>query len=154
MLRLTQFLSVFVLSLALISPLAHARESVPVINHENVTWTNSKGMDMAEIRNRIMQAAQSKKWTVSPGPSADSLIGTLVVRNKHTVRVEISYGASAFSVKYLDSINMNYKIEEPNLQPDPFGYGQEVRKPFAVIHPFYNRWVQELVDTIRQQLQN
>lgn len=120
---------------------AHARTPVPIVDHENQIWArpDNKALDLNEVKNRILKAGQEKSWSITPGSTENTLIGTLVVRGKHTVRVTITYSAATFSVKYLDSINMNYKA------PEAGGVG--------VVHPFYNRWAEELVNQIRSQLQ-
>jgi hypothetical protein len=57
------------------------------------------------------------------------------VRN-HTVIVDIVPGPDSYSVRYADSINMKYGVENGS----------------PVIHPFYNKWVDELIDSIRVEL--
>ena len=70
-------------------------------------------------------------------PTSDgNLLATVVVRNKHTVRVAISNTATDFTVKYHSSIDM-----------------KETKTPEGLtIHPFYNRWVGDLVKAIKDGL--
>jgi hypothetical protein len=65
------------------------------------------------------------------------MTATLMVRGKHTMRTEIQYSPQNFSVRYLDSTNMNYEPAGPS---------------GALIHPNYNKWVQSLVDSIRARV--
>jgi hypothetical protein len=65
------------------------------------------------------------------------MTATLMVRGKHTMRTEIQYSPQNFSVRYLDSTNMNYEPASPS---------------GALIHPNYNKWVQSLVDSIRARV--
>lgn len=144
---IARVLLAFALTLSTLS-VAHARTPVPIVNHENVIWArpDGKALEVNEVKSRIIKAGQEKSWSIVPGSAENSLIGTLVVRGKHTVRVSIVYGASTFSVKYLDSINMNYKAPEA-------GSTEAQTAPLGVVHPFYNRWAEELVTSIRNQLQ-
>ena len=51
------------------------------------------------------------------------------MRGKHTAIVEIPYSASGFSIKYRDSVNLNYRKDDNGVE---------------MIHPNYNRWVEKL----------
>lgn len=137
------------------APSVHARNPEPIINYEKVTWPRSDKIPLGlnEIRARISQAAQDKGWSIAPGTTENTLISTLVVRNKHTVKVVIGYDTTSFNVTYQDSINMKHGIVEPSLMPDPLNPGQEKKNPYEVIHPFYNDWVKTLVNSIQAQLQ-
>lgn len=123
-----------VLSLAAISASAQ-RMPVPIVNHDNLVVT--KAASAADVKKAIMAAAEAtgRKWVVSE-PSPGRLVATYHVRT-HTVTTEIRYSATHFSVAYADSINMKYG-------PGADGKG--------VIHPFYNQWVQEFVQSIRLEL--
>jgi hypothetical protein len=114
------------------------RHPVPVINYENVPFTNatSSPLDNARIKEAIKSAAAVKQWSVVEQGDG-RMLATLNVRGKHTVVIEIVYLPERFSVFYKDSTNMKYS-------PGPDGKG--------MIHPFYNRWVQELKEAIRLSL--
>jgi hypothetical protein len=117
---------------------AMARQTVPVINYENLPLTTASGRapTAAQVKQAIQSAAGARQWTlVDQGPGR--MLATLQVRGKHTVVTQISYSADKLSVTYSDSTNMNYA-------PGPDGKG--------AIHPFYNRWVQDLTDAIRLTL--
>lgn len=123
------------LATALVSTSVLAREAVPIGNHINVAIiTSGKPASADKIKQAIMAAAAAQKWNISetqPG----TLTATLQVRGKHTVVVDIPYTADHFSVKYKDSVNMKY----------------EVKDNVPVIHPFYNKWVQQLVYAIHAE---
>jgi hypothetical protein len=129
---LTRILRLFPLVLALFALNAHARGGVPLLNHENVAVSDSKGQpaSAAQIRAAIATAAASHGWQLSAS-GASSMVATLHVRGKHSVSTDVDWAAGTFSVKYRDSVNMNYSGNE--------------------IHPNYNRWVQQLVNTIRAE---
>lgn len=117
---------------------AAQRMPIPIVNHEDVAITPASGQrpTQAQVKQAIQSAASAKQWEVTDqGPGR--MLATLHVRGKHTVVTEISYSPEKFSLVYKDSINMKYS-------PGPDGMG--------VIHPFYNRWVQDLKEAIRTSL--
>jgi hypothetical protein len=124
--------------LAFASLNAVARTPVPVINHENVSISSPTGkpLSMAQVKQAIHNAAAAKQWSVvDQGPG--KILATLHVRGKHTAVTQITYSPDKYSVVYNDSQNLNYS-------GGPDGRG--------TIHPFYNRWVQDLSEAIRLSL--
>lgn len=116
---------------------AVARDSVPIVNYDNVAVATSSGKAASaeQVRQAITAAAAGKGWTVAEQGDG-KLQATIVVRGKHTVVVDIAYAADKYALTYKDSINMNL-IERD---------GQKL------IHPFYNKWVQTLKEAIRLEL--
>ena len=117
---------------------AHAqRQPVPVVNFENqpITRVDGKRLTADEVRRAIQNAANAHYWTLAQA-GENNLLATLIVRNKHTVIVNIEYQPDKFSVRYHSSVNMKAGKD----------HGQDV------IHPFYNRWAQTLCDAIRIEL--
>lgn len=131
------FKSAVLVFAAILSLNASARDSVPIVNYDNVAVaTNSgKAPNAEQVKQAIAAAAASKGWTVAPAGDG-KLQATIVVRGKHTVVVDIAYAADKYTLTYKDSINMNL-IERD---------GQKL------IHPFYNKWVQTLKEAIRLEL--
>ncbi|HEX7888421.1 MAG TPA: hypothetical protein VF522_03595 [Ramlibacter sp.] len=124
---------------ATVLPASAQRLPVPIVNPGNLSAAAAPGRQLKaeDVKKAILAAALAteRKWAiteVAPG----RMIATYHVRT-HTVTSEIHYTAADFSVFYRDSINMKYA-------PGPDGKG--------VIHPFYNQWVQELVQAIRIEL--
>jgi hypothetical protein len=113
------------------------RQPVPIINYENVQITSPTGqLTTEQVKAAILSAAGAKQWLLSDqGPGR--MLATLHVRGKHTVVTEIIYSQDKFSILYKDSMNMKYA---PGLD----GKG--------LIHPFYNRWAQDLKEAIRTSL--
>jgi hypothetical protein len=113
---------------------AFARDPVQIIDFKDQTilTTGGKTMTPALVRDAIIRAATSLGWALAPDGD-QKFVGTLVVRNKHTVVVDISYAPDKFSVAYRSSINMKY----------------DVIRGVPIIHPFYNDWARKLVDAIR-----
>ena len=132
-------LAAMLVVMAIAAPPAQARSPVPIVAHENLAITTGSGRTPAEedVKKAITAAAATTKypWSVTAG-EAGTLVATAVVRGKHTVSVNIKYSATHYSVSYRDSINMKYKVADG----------------VAKIHPFYNDWVQELIDAINAEL--
>jgi hypothetical protein len=127
------------LAFVVVAPLVQARSTVPVIERENVSVTTGSGkpVNNEALKRAIIDggAAGARKWEVVPAADGRSLRGTYKVRN-HTVVVDIFPGPASYSVKYADSINMKYGVENGS----------------PTIHPFYNKWVDELIESIRVEL--
>jgi hypothetical protein len=134
--KILRLFLVAVLSLASLQAMAQ-RQPVPIINHENIPVQAASGKQLTaeQVKKAIMTASAPRDWTISEaGPG--KLVGTLHVRGKHTIVVEIAYSGSQYSIKYRDSTNMKYVPDGAT----------------GTIHPFYNRWVDELRAAIRDQL--
>lgn len=143
---------------ALFCSAAHARPTVPVINHLDVPVMTSSGNPVTadQVRDTIAKAAEKKGWAVMRSPNSELLSAKLVVRNKHTIIVSISYSAERFSIKYQDSINMNYSLSDgpqntgSYMQYTETASGTPAGTP--LIHPFYNNWVNDLLKSISEEL--
>lgn len=117
---------------------AMATHPVPIINYEGIAVSGPAGQQVTEIqvKQAIQNAASAKQWEIADeGPGR--MLATLRVRGKHFVSTQISYSAEKISLVYKDSINLNYS-------PGADGQG--------LIHPSYNRWVQNLKEAIRASL--
>lgn len=110
------------------------RQPVPIIDHENIQFTTGKGVPLSidEVKNAITVGAGAGKrvWTVS-NLDGNRLLATYNVRT-HSISVNISYTEKSYSIKYANSVNMKYGTVDGA----------------RVIHPFYNRWVDELMASI------
>ena len=124
-----RILRLFALALALFALNAQAR-TAGMGNFDNLPVTNAKGepASPAQMKAAVIQGAAARGWTLSDIRN-DRAIATIQVRGKHTVTTDVLFTAGQVSVKYKDSVNMNYTGNE--------------------IHPNYNAWVQNLVDSIR-----
>jgi hypothetical protein len=89
------------------------------------------GMSREQVRDAITQAAKLRQWTVQE-QSQTELLATLVIRNKHSATVTISYDTQRYAIAYRDSTNLDYED------------GQ--------IHENYNAWVTKLDRTIQKEL--
>lgn len=134
--KFVRLLLIAALSFASLQALAQ-RQPVLIVNHENILVERPGGKaTAAEVKQAIMAAANAtgRQWVISE-PNPGRLLATYHVRT-HTVVTEITYSAERFSVVYHDSVNMKYTPSS--------GTG--------LIHPFYNRWVEDFVMAIRTQL--
>lgn len=126
---------VLALLLALtVSMPATARPPVAVVDYYNQPIATTT---VDNVRRAISTAAANRRWTLSEN-GAGHMIATLVIRNKHTIVIDIRYTGSTLDLRYRDSENLNYT---------KFDNGARV------IHPAYNTEVKALLDAINAQLQ-
>jgi hypothetical protein len=120
--------------LTLLAAPAFARSAVPLVEFPDQALTAPPGKTLTDgdVREAIVRAAKSLDWKLSPEGDR-KFVATLVVRNKHTIAVNVVYAAEKVSVTFQSSINMKY----------------EVKDGVAMIHPYYNDWTRKLVDAIR-----
>jgi hypothetical protein len=137
---------IVVMFLALVAAGANAQRQPEIaIDYVNETWPrpDSKQLTGDQVRQAIRAAIAEHKaergypWQVEPA-SDGNLLASTTVRNKHTVRVAISNTATTFSVVYNSSVNMK-ATKDPS-------------STATMIHPFYNRWVGDLVKAIKDEL--
>ncbi|MCB5183722.1 hypothetical protein LG201_00700 [Methylobacillus gramineus] len=121
----------------LIAPPVLARAVTAVINYEDVPIISASGKSLqaSDVEQAIITGAGINQWTISRSENGE-LIATLVVRDKHTIAVNIPYTADKYSILYRSSDNMKYDVK----------YG------VPSIHPFYNKWVSALKSSIDREL--
>ena len=114
-----------------------ARSPAPIINYENIVVTTGSGKSLIseQVNQAIVTAAGVKNWTIA-FQTEETLQATLNVSGKHTIVIEVTYSADKYSLLYKESTNMKYGVR----------HGQ------PVIHPHYNKWVQDFRSTIRTEL--
>lgn len=117
------FLCVLTTSVAFI----HGREIMTPTRDVSINEVSAK-----EVRKAIMRACTLLTW-VPKEKDKNTIRATILVRNKHTVVVDIPYTAKSYSIKYVNSVNMD-------------------AKPNGTIHKNYNNWVIRLADTINREL--
>lgn len=132
------YLFLVTMTAALFHMTAFARASVPIINHVDIAIASYSGkpLTLESVKKIIQIAGEQSQWQFADGAEKNSLTGTLVVRNKHTISVNIHYSVDKYSITYRDSLNMNFKVDS---------LGQQL------IHPKYNLWVEGLIANIRIQ---
>ena len=131
----------FVLPLALLAvvALAGCRGTVPIQNVNNVSYgaagyTATTPLTLEQYEQAIIRAGSMRGWVFErAGPG--HLVGTNVVRGKHTAVVDITFNTETFSITYKDSNNLKYDSAKQK------------------IHPNYNTWVDLLKVDIQTELQ-
>ncbi len=134
--------AMFLLGLALVAlTTATACTSVPIANIENqaIVRADGKTLTAEQVKRAIIRAGSNRRqnWSISEEKEGH-LVGTLVVRGKHTAMVDILYSATRFNIRYRDSTNLNFEK------------GKDDRD---VIHRRYNKWVNDLYRAIMTEIQ-
>ncbi len=121
--------------LALAGAAAAAVLTDEVENFENVPirTVGGKAFSSAEVRDAIVAAATVRQWKIDY-VRAGVMIGRLNVQGKHLAEVSIFYSPERYSVVYRDSVNLGYRATD------------------STIHPSYNKWVRQFVQSIDQSL--
>ncbi|WP_374675230.1 hypothetical protein [Ideonella sp.] len=150
-------------------PAAHAqRTPVPVMDFIDVpvSLATDRPQTAETVQAAFLRAAPRRGWQVQP-EAPGTLKGVYEKGEKHRVVVAITYDAQRYSVRYVDSVNMKYGDAPMELsvarstrvaaaeQRAMFMDRPEsaYAKPSAfVIHPFYERWVHELLSAVRSEL--
>lgn len=114
-----------------------ARSTVPAINLDNIAITSASGalLKASDVEQAIIAAAALNQWSVTKKDPGE-IIARLVVRNKHTIEVKIPYTETQYSLLYYNSDNMKYELKDGT----------------TYIHPFYNKWVAALRESIDREL--
>lgn len=124
---------------ALAATAAHARSPVPIVARENVPLVtgSTTPADADTIRKTIVRAGATsvRKWDIVPAPDGKGLLATTRWDN-HMLVVRVESSGSSYSVRYEDSVNLKYSIKDG--------------KP--VIHPAYNKVVEDLINAIRAEM--
>ncbi|MSP98318.1 MAG: hypothetical protein EXR29_14110 [Betaproteobacteria bacterium] len=145
------FRIVFALFLGVISTTAVAQRAlVPIIDYKDISVAKSSDKPVAvdQVKGAIVAAGKSLQWDMAFAANS-GLVGTLVVRNKHTISVDISVVPGMYSIKYRSSINMKYADAATDLTYWNL-YKSAAGGP--VIHPRYNQWVQALKSAMDAEL--
>lgn len=103
----------------------------PVLNIEDTAIvTTAENITVKNITQAIVRAGSSLGWAMKK-KGDNEIIGILHLR-KHMATVSIKYTTGLYSIKYVDSLNLNYDGTN--------------------IHGNYNGWVQNLNTAIQTQL--
>lgn len=138
----------FLLFIVIISA-AHARSAVPIVNHNNVAIPVSadRQIPVDQIKQAFIAGGARLGWVFSDSGERQ-LTGNLNVRNKHSVTIEVNIEPASYSIKYKDSTNMKYGVEKKYVMEKGNASIQDV----AVIHPFYNNWIDNLIYEVNLEL--
>lgn len=97
--------------------------------------TNGQAPTVAAIDDAMRRALAEHEWTIKAAEPG-RIHAALVVRTKHFVEVEIRFDASKYSIVYLSSVNLNYRLDSKGER----------------IHPNYHKWVRWLADSFLANL--
>jgi hypothetical protein len=114
------------------------REPQPVRDREDIaTAPDGKPLDAQALQKAVLAAGAKRQWRMAPAGDGKSIRGAYSWNNnKHTIMVDIVPTSSGYVVKYGDSVNMKYAV----------------RDGVPVVHPFYYRHVDDLMQAIRSEL--
>jgi hypothetical protein len=109
------------------------RPNIPVVTG------SGKSVNQEELTRAIINgaAAGKRKWEVVPAGDGKSLKALYKVR-AHAVWLNIVPGPDSYSIQYADSVGMKYRLDNGT----------------PLIHGNYNKWVEELIDSITVELKN
>ena len=120
---------------------ATACTSVPIVNVEDQVIARSDGKTLTaeQVKRAIIRAGTQRRqpWSISEEKEGH-LVGTLVVRGKHTAVVDILYSGTRLNIGYRDSNNLNF---------------EKGKDGPGVIHRRYNEWVNDLLRAIMIEIQ-
>lgn len=103
----------------------------PIRNVDNdPVVTASRTATTSDVERAIIRAGASLGWVMTP-VKPGLIAGRLALRN-HTAVVDVTYDSKAFSIKYKDSVNLDYADGN--------------------IHKNYNGWIENLEREIRANL--
>jgi len=128
--------SLLVVAIGFVQPVA-ARTNVPLIHPAPIAVATASGKPVTpeQVRGAILGGAVSKGWQPSDaGPG--KITANILVRNKHRVVLDIAYDTRQITITYRESTNLDYEMVDGK----------------ALIHPNYNRWIQNLIQGIRVEL--
>lgn len=116
------------LVLATLLGLAQARSAVPLVEPDRVAlMSGATALTPALVKHAVVRGGARHGWVV-----AKEEPGRLQLKynkqDKHEVVVDVSFDATGFLIRYVASTNMKFE----NATGGP------------VIHPFYNKWVENL----------
>ncbi len=121
-------------ALALALPPAAQARSAPIATFDDVAIATSDGrkLTLEQVQRAVVRAASSRKWTASaPKPN---VVRARYTKGRHTAVVDVVFTTKSYSIKYVDSTDLNYSEAERS------------------IHPAYNKAVNELRQGIDAQL--
>jgi len=120
------------LSLALAAGVAQARSAVLLIEPARVELAVGANQNAEAVKDVIIAGGAERGWSVVTSDPGRVRLKYDKHNGKHEVVVDITYDARGYQLRYVSSFNMKYE-NGPNGQ---------------LIHPFYNKWVEGLMQAI------
>lgn len=114
--------------LSSVAMLAEAARTAPLNEPQNLVLSGPKSA--ADAKKIILAAALSRGWRVVK--ESPNNVRFQYSRGRHTAVIEVPFTANSYGIKYVSSDNLNYGERDSG----------------KVIHPTYNKWVDNLVRSI------
>ena len=103
---------------------------MPIQSYGNSNLSTYGGFTATQVGDAIIRGGVSIGWQMNK--ISPELITATVTERRHIVTVDIQYSATAYTIKYRDSVNM--------------------RAEGDMIHSSYNRWVERLQRNIDAEI--
>jgi hypothetical protein len=125
------------LAATLAASAAHAR-GAPIQNYEDLPIASGDGkpLTVEQVKNAIIAGGARGRWTASAQPG--NVVRLTYSPRSHVAVVDVAYTAKTYSIRYADSSNLNYAADGKS----------------GVIHPNYNKWVNNLRQAIEVSLRS
>jgi len=124
---------VLTISLALAAGTAHAsRRAVPLIEPARVELATGANENPEVVKDAIIAGGAARGWVAVSSDPGKLRLKYDKQGGKHEVVVDVTYDAKGYQLKYVSSFNMKYE----NGANGP------------MIHPFYNKWIDNLIQSI------
>jgi len=162
-----------VLGVCLIGSASAQRTLVPLFDHIDIPVNSDHELTVAQVRRALRAAAAIEGWGSTMQP--DGTLQLNAVKNfKHPITLSVAYKASSYSVRYVESSNLNFaespapsawpldaaklpmssraaakQAEQFKALPD-FKYA--VQRQGFELHPNYEEWIYELLGSMRRQI--
>ena len=122
----------FLVAASLAAPGVHAARAAPIQNYENLPAASTSGKPLTadQVKKAIISGAATRQWVASLQPG--NIVRLTYTARDHSAVVDVAYSENSYSIRYADSTNLNYS--------------QDGGK--AVIHPNYNKWINNLRQAI------
>ncbi|CAG0983981.1 hypothetical protein BURK2_02005 [Burkholderiales bacterium] len=153
--RISKFFALLLLILATANAAAAGRAPIIDLSAQTARRADGNPAEVADIAKAFRAAGGSLGWTFAEeGPA--HLVGTVVVRGKHTVVVDIFLRRGEYDVKYRSSVNMRYREEDADDTGKPAENQPQqpslASKKVRTIHSSYNSWVMNLIHGVTGEL--
>jgi hypothetical protein len=111
------------------APAALARGGAPLVTFDDVAIATSDGKKppLDRVKTAVIRAASDRGWVASV--KNPNTVRATYTKGKHSAVVDVVYSQSSYSIRYVDSTDLNYSSDKDG-------------KP--TIHPAYNKAVTAL----------
>lgn len=99
------------------------------------SYLATQNANLTAARDAIVRASSILGWELKE-ESVNQLKLHYSKQGKHMVNIAVDYDAAGYTIRYLDSVNLNHSVGDDGA---------------LRIHPNYNRWVRNLIKKINDQ---